>query len=32
VDLIANNTGAGGKVVATDTYDTSALPQPAIKP
>ena len=28
VDLIANNTGAGGKVVATDTYDTSALPQP----
>jgi NitT/TauT family transport system substrate-binding protein len=32
VDLIANNTGAGGKVMATDTYDTSALPQPPIKP
>ena len=32
VDLIANNTGAGGKIAAKDVYDTSALPQPAIKP
>ena len=32
VDLIANNTGAGGKIAAKDTYDTSALPQPPIKP
>ena len=32
VDLIANNTGAGGKVAAKDVYDTSALPQPPIKP
>ena len=32
VDLIASNTGAGGKVAAKDTYDTSALPQPPIKP
>jgi NitT/TauT family transport system substrate-binding protein len=32
VDLIANNTGAGGKVAAKDLYDTSALPQPPIKP
>ena len=32
VDLIANNTGAAGKVAAKDVYDTSALPQPAIKP
>ena len=32
VDLIANNTGAGGKVAATDVYDTSALPTPPIKP
>jgi len=32
VELIANNTGAAGKVAAKDTYDTSALPQPPIKP
>ena len=32
VDLIAKNTGADGKVAAKDTYDTSALPQPPIKP
>jgi NitT/TauT family transport system substrate-binding protein len=32
VDLIANNTGAGGKVAAKDVYDISALPQPPIKP
>jgi len=32
VDLIANNTGAGGKVVAKDVYDVSALPSPPIKP
>jgi NitT/TauT family transport system substrate-binding protein len=32
VDLIANNTGAGGKVAAKDVYDTSALPTPPIKP
>ena len=32
VDLIANNTGAGGKIAAKDVYDTSALPQPPIKP
>jgi NitT/TauT family transport system substrate-binding protein len=32
VDLIANNTGASGKVAAKDVYDTSALPQPPIKP
>ena len=32
VDLIARNTGASGKVAAPDTYDTSFLPQPPIKP
>lgn len=32
VDLIANNTGSGGKVVAKDLYDTSVLPTPPIKP
>jgi hypothetical protein len=32
VDLIANNTGAGGKVAVKDVYDVSALPQPPIKP
>ena len=32
VELIANNTGAGGKVAAKDVYDVSALPQPPIKP
>ncbi len=32
VDMIASNTGAAGKVVATDAYDTSFLPQPPIKP
>ena len=32
VDLIANGIGAGGKVAAKDVYDTSALPQPPIKP
>jgi NitT/TauT family transport system substrate-binding protein len=32
VDLIANNTGAGGKVAAKDVHDVSALPQPPIKP
>ena len=32
VDLIANNTGAGGKVVAKDVYDVSALPSPPTKP
>ena len=32
VDLIAKNTGADGKVAAKDMYDTSALPQPPIKP
>jgi NitT/TauT family transport system substrate-binding protein len=32
VDLIAKNTGAGSKVAAKDLYDTSALPQPPIKP
>jgi NitT/TauT family transport system substrate-binding protein len=32
VDLIANNTGAAGKVAAKDVYDTSYLPQPPIKP
>lgn len=32
VELIAKNTGAGGKVAAKDLYDTSALPQPPIKP
>jgi NitT/TauT family transport system substrate-binding protein len=32
VDLIANNTGAGGKVAPKDVYDVSALPTPPIKP
>jgi len=32
VDLIANNTGAGGKVAAKDVYDAGYLPQPPIKP
>ena len=32
VDLIAKNTGADGKVAAKDVYDTSALPNPPIKP
>jgi NitT/TauT family transport system substrate-binding protein len=32
VDLIAKNTGADGKVAAKDMYDTSALPNPPIKP
>jgi NitT/TauT family transport system substrate-binding protein len=32
VDLIAKNTGADGKVAAKDTYDTSFLPQPPVKP
>jgi NitT/TauT family transport system substrate-binding protein len=32
VDLIAKGIGAEGKVVAKDTYDTSALPNPPIKP
>jgi NitT/TauT family transport system substrate-binding protein len=32
VDLIANNTGAAGKVAAKDIYDTSYLPQPPVKP
>ena len=32
VDLIANNTGAAGKVAAKDVYDTGYLPQPPIKP
>jgi NitT/TauT family transport system substrate-binding protein len=32
VDLIAGGIGAAGKVAAKDTYDTSALPQPPIKP
>jgi hypothetical protein len=32
VDLIASGIGASGKVAAKDTYDTSALPSPPIKP
>jgi NitT/TauT family transport system substrate-binding protein len=32
VDLIAKGIGVDGKVAAKDTYDTSALPQPPIKP
>ena len=32
VDLIAKGIGADGKVMAKDTYDTSALPTPPIKP
>ena len=32
VALIANGIGAAGKVAAKDVYDTSALPQPPIKP
>ena len=32
VDLIASNTGAGGKIAAKDVYDVSALPTPPIKP
>jgi NitT/TauT family transport system substrate-binding protein len=32
VDLIAKSIGAAGKVQAKDLYDTSALPQPPIKP
>jgi NitT/TauT family transport system substrate-binding protein len=32
VDLIAGGIGAAGKVAAKDAYDTSALPQPPIKP
>jgi NitT/TauT family transport system substrate-binding protein len=32
VDLIAKGIGADGKVAAKDVYDTSALPQPPIKP
>jgi NitT/TauT family transport system substrate-binding protein len=32
VDLIAGSIGAAGKVQARDLYDTSALPQPPIKP
>ena len=32
VDMIAGGIGAAGKVVAKDTYDTSALPNPPIKP
>jgi hypothetical protein len=32
VDLIAKGIGADGKVAAKDTYDTSALPTPPIKP
>jgi NitT/TauT family transport system substrate-binding protein len=32
VDLIAKGIGAGGKIAPTDIYDTSALPQPPIKP
>jgi NitT/TauT family transport system substrate-binding protein len=32
VNLIANNIGAAGKVAAKDLYDTSALPQPPVKP
>ena len=32
VDLIATGIGARGKVAAKDSYDTSFLPQPPIKP
>jgi hypothetical protein len=32
VDLIAKGIGAEGKIAAADIYDTSALPQPPIKP
>jgi NitT/TauT family transport system substrate-binding protein len=32
VGLIAGGIGDGGKVAVKDTYDTSALPQPPIKP
>ena len=32
VELIASNTGAGGKVAAKDVYDVSVLPQPPVKP
>jgi NitT/TauT family transport system substrate-binding protein len=32
VDLIAKSIGAEGKVASQDTYDTSALPTPPIKP
>jgi hypothetical protein len=32
VDLIAQGIGAAGTVAAKDTYDTSALPTPPIKP
>jgi NitT/TauT family transport system substrate-binding protein len=32
VELIAKGIGAEGKVAAKDTYDTSALPNPPIKP